>query len=210
MYPPAPFSGDLNTVNILGASMMGKHPTASLPCLVNNTASSCASKSPTWILQTHTSTTKACWRSARSEWISSIGIRLLSSVLRGIKILQMCSEDDPGAIIKYGQKFTFWPTPITSISLAAGIARGLVCKITPLLAILSSQSALMDVCTGTVTVCHKDLILVADSHIWLRSCSANQSWEVIGSLQNHTPISCVQWTKRIANSLLTEVLLDGW
>lgn len=105
-------------------------------------------------------------------------------MLRGIKILQMCFEDDPGAIIKYGQKFTLWPTPIASTSLVADIVRGLVCKITPLLAILRSQSTLMDVCTGTVTVSHKDLILITDSHICLRSCSANQSWEVIGSLPN--------------------------
>lgn len=50
---------------------------------------------------------------------------------------------------KHGQKFSLQPTSITNTSLDAGLLRGLVfLKASPLSALLCSQPALMNACTG--------------------------------------------------------------
>lgn len=52
-------------------------------------------------------------------------------------------------IIKHGQKFTLWTTPVTSTSLDAS-EEDLFLKTTPLSAFLCSQPALVDACTDMV------------------------------------------------------------
>lgn len=84
---------------------------------------------------------------------------------------------------EHGQKFSLQPTSITNTSLDAGLLRGLVFKsYSPLCISLLSASSNRSLYRAWLTTCHQELILRADSHIYLRTCSVNESLEDIWSV----------------------------